>query len=180
MIPQGGFLNPDSIVSTLNIKPGYRVADFGSGSGYFALLIATIVGSEGTVTAIDVLQGKLDTLKTSAQARGLFNVNYVRGDLEVFGSSKLNDSSQDIALLTNILFQSQKKLDILKEAYRVLKTGGELVVIDWEPSSPFGTKEAGYKFSKEECQQIAISLGFSLDREIPVTSDHWGLVFKKI
>ena len=179
MIPQGGFLNPDTIISSLDIKSGYKVADFGSGSGYFALLIATIVGSEGSVTAIDVLQGKLDTLKTAAQSRDLFNINYIRADLEVFGSSKLNDTSQDIALLTNILFQSQKKLEIIKEAHRVLKMGGELIIIDWEPSSQFGPKGEGYKFSKEECQQMVAGLGFSLDKEIVVASDHWGLVFKK-
>ncbi|MDP3764684.1 MAG: methyltransferase domain-containing protein [bacterium] len=179
MIPQGGFLNPDTIISSLNIKTGYNVADFGSGSGYFALLIAAIVGDTGSVTAIDVLQGKLDTLKSAAQSRGLFNINYVRGDLEVWGSSKLNDSSQDVALLTNILFQSQKKLEIIKEAHRVLKIGGELVVIDWEPTSLFGTKEAGYKFSKAECQQIVAGLGFNLDKEIITTNDHWGLLFKK-
>lgn len=174
-----GFLNPESIISNLNIKPGYKVADFGSGSGFFALLIAAIVGSDGTVTAVDVLQGKLDTLKSAAQARGLFNISYVRGDLEVYGSSKLNDLSQDMALLTNILFQSQKKLDIIKEVYRVLKLGGELVIIDWEPNSVFGPKEAGWKFSKEECQQMASEIGFGLDREITVASNHWGLVFKK-
>lgn len=179
MIPQGGFLNPDSIISSLNIKPGYKVADFGSGSGYFALLIGAIIGSDGLVTAIDVLQGKLDTLKSAAQARGLFNISYIRGDLEVFGSSKLNDSSQDMALLTNILFQSQKKLDILKEAHRVLKIGGELVVVDWDPTSMFGSKEAGWKFSKEECKQLASGIGFNFDREITATNDHWGLIFKK-
>ena len=63
-----------------------------------------------------------------------------------------------MALLTNILFQSQKKLDILKEAHRVLKVGGELVIVDWDPTSMFGSKETGWKFSKEECQQIASEL----------------------
>ncbi len=179
MIPQGGFLNPDSIISSLNIKQGYKVADFGSGSGYFGLLLAAAVGPEGLITAVDVLQNKLDTLRTAAQARNLFNLNYVRGDLEVEGSSQLKPASQDMVLLANILFQSQKKAEIVKEAARVLKPGGELVLVDWDPASPFGPKDGGWKFSKEEGQNLALQLGFSLAREIPVASHHWGLVFKK-
>lgn len=173
------FLNPDSIITDLNIKPGAKIADFGSGSGYFGLLLATAVGPDGLVTAVDVLQNKLDTLRTAAQARQLFNINYVRGDLEVLGSSQLKDASQDMVLLANILFQSQKKAEILKEAARVLKPGGELVLVDWDPKSPFGPKDGGWKFSKEEGGTLAGQLGFSLVREIPVASNHWGLVLKK-
>lgn len=173
------FLNPDSIINNLNIQPGFKIADFGSGSGYFGLLLAVAVGPDGLVTAIDVLQNKLDTLKTAAQARGFFNISYVRGNLEMAGSSKLAEASQDMVLLANILFQSQKKADIIKEAQRVLKSGGELVVIDWDPKSPFGPKDGGWKFPKEECQQMVLGLGFSLVREIPVASNHWGLLFKK-
>ncbi len=174
-----GFLNPDSIITELNIKPGSKIGDFGSGSGYFGLLLAAAVGPDGLVTAIDVLQNKLDTLRTAAQARNLLNLNYVRGNLEVLGGSQLQDASQDLVLLANILFQSQKKEDILKEAARVLKSGGELAVIDWDPASPFGPKGSGWKFSKEEGQNLAGPLGFGLVREIPVAKDHWGLLFKK-
>ena len=176
---QDSLLNPESVIANLNIQPGARIADFGSGSGYFTLIMARIVGQDGVVTAADVLQNKLDTVKTAAYARGLYNINYVRCDLEVYGSSKLDDASQDMVLLANILFQSQKKADMVKESRRVLKSGGELVVIDWDPASAFGPKESGWKFSKEEAQSIISGLGFSFTREIPVSKNHWGLIFKK-
>lgn len=175
---QGGFINPDSIIAGLNIKVGYKIADFGSGSGYFTLIMARLVGENGIVTAVDVLQNKLDTVKTAAQAQGLFNISYVRGDLETAGGSGLADSSQDMVMLANILFQSQKKTEMVKESGRVLKPGGELVVIDWEPASSFGPKESGWKLSREEAKNLAGG-GFSLVREIPVSSNHWGLLFKK-
>ena len=175
---QGGFVNPDSIIANLNIQPGYKIADFGSGSGYFTLIMARLVGENGVVTAVDVLQNKLDTIKTAAQAQGLFNIKYVRGDLEVAGGSKLADASQDMVMLANILFQSQKKTEMVAEAGRVLKPGGDLVVIDWEPASSFGPKESGWKLSREEAKSLA-GAGFSLVKEIPVSSNHWGLLFKK-
>lgn len=177
---QDSLLNPESVITNLNIRPGDRIADFGSGSGYFTLIIARIIGPDGIVTAADVLQTKLDTVKTSAYSHGLYNINYVRCDLEVYSSSGLDDSSQDMVLLANILFQSQKKLDIVKEAHRVLKSGGELVVIDWEPASQFGPKESGWKLSKEEAQNLVGGLGFSFVREIQVSKNHWGIIFKKI
>ena len=173
-------LNPESVITNLNIQQGAKVADFGSGSGYFTLILARIAGPDGIVTALDILQNKLDTIKTAAYAQGLYNINYVRCDLEVYGSSKLDDASQDMVMLANILFQSQKKQDIVKETCRVLKSGGELVVIDWEPASAFGPKESGWKLSKEEAQNIIGSMGFSFLREIQVSKNHWGMIFKKI
>lgn len=176
---QGGFLNPESIISGLNIKPGVKIADFGSGSGYFTLILARLVGPDGVVAAVDVLQNKLDTIKTAAYAQGLYNISYIRCDLEVYGSSKLDDGSQDMVLLANILFQSQKKLDIIKEAGRVLKPGGELVIIDWDPASAFGPKESGWKLSSAEAKTLAADAGFSFTRDIEVSNSHWGAVFKK-
>jgi ubiquinone/menaquinone biosynthesis C-methylase UbiE len=176
---QDSLINPESVITNLNIQPGVKVADFGSGSGYFTLILARIVGPEGVITALDVLQNKLDTVKTAAFLQGLYNINYIRCDLEVYGGSKLDDKSQDIVMLANILFQSQKKPDMVKEACRVLKTGGELVVIDWEPASVFGPKESGWKLSREEAQNLIGGAGFSLVREIQVSKNHWGLIFKK-
>jgi ubiquinone/menaquinone biosynthesis C-methylase UbiE len=176
---QDSLLNPESVITNLNIQPGVRIADFGSGSGYFTLILGRIVGPDGVVTALDVLQTKLDTVKAAAYSQGLYNINYVRCNLEVFGSTKLDDGSQDMVLLANILFQSQQKPEIAKEAYRVLKSGGEIVVIDWEPASVFGSKESGWKLSKEEAQSLMGGAGFSFVREIQVSKNHWGLIFKK-
>jgi len=175
----GGFINPDNIIKGLNIPLGSKVADFGSGSGYFTLILAETVGPDGLVSAVDVLADKLNTIKSAAQARGLLNINYIRGNLEVLGSSGLDNGSQDTVLLANILFQSQQKEDIVKEAARVLKSGGELVAIDWEPASVFGSKEPGWKISKEDASRLIAGLGFVVVKNLEVASNHWGIVFKK-
>ena len=175
----GGFINPDNIIKGLNIPLGSKVADFGSGSGYFTLILAEVVGPDGLVSAVDVLQDKLNTIKSAAQARGLLNINYIRANLEVSGSSSLDNGRQDTVLLANILFQSQQKEAIVKEAARVLRSGGELAVIDWEPTSVFGSKEPGFKISKEDASRLIAGLGFVVVRDLEVASNHWGVVFKK-
>ena len=176
---QGGFTHPERVVQNLHIPEGARVADFGSGSGYFTLLIAKIVGRSGVVSAIDVQPKALDVVRTKAQDAGLSNIELIRANLEKEGGSGLNDASQDIVLLANILFQSQKKGAIIKEAHRVLRKGGELVMIDWLPHTPFGPKDAGWKFSKEEGRQEAEAQGFQYVKEFPASINHWGLFLKK-
>ena len=174
-----GFMNPEKTLSEFGIQPGMTIADFGCGTGHVGILIAQRVGENGKVFAIDIMEDKLDSIRTHAKAVGLKNLETIRANLEVLGGTKLADQSQDMTVLVNILFQSQKKADIIRETKRVLKTDGELVVIDWTPQAVFGPAEAGWKLSKEEGQKLAEAAGFALVREIAVSQNHWGLIFKK-
>ncbi len=176
---QGGFSNPERIIRDLEVKKDARIADFGSGSGYFTLLLAKIVGPSGTVVAVDVLTSALGVIKSRAQDQGLYNINYIRGNLETEGGSTLLPDSQDMVFLANILFQSQQKEKIMAEAKRVLKVKGRLVIIDWMPSAVFGPKEEGWKFSSDEGKALAEGQGFSFVKDIKVSISHWGLLFNK-
>ena len=100
----GGFMNPQRIAGYFGITPGMKIADFGSGAGYFTLVLAKIVGESGMVTAVDILDSALDTLRARAKAEGLENIEIVRSNLEIPGGSGLGNDSQDLVLLANILF----------------------------------------------------------------------------
>jgi len=80
--------------------------------------------------------------------------------------------------LANILFQSQKKEEILKEAKRVLKENGQLVIIDWLAGSSLAPKE-GWFISKDEARQLVEGQGLTLVKELTMDGQHYGLVFKK-
>jgi len=175
----GGFSHPEVTVQHLHISEGAHVADFGSGSGYFTLLIAPIVGDKGVVTALDVQKTALDVVTTKAKDAGIANIKTVRCNLEKAGSSTLPDSSQDMVLLANILFQSQQKEAIVAEARRVTKPEGEVVMIDWLPESPFGPQDGGWKLSKEEGRQLAERHGLTFQKEFSASINHWGMLFKK-
>lgn len=176
---QGGFSNPEKIIRDLEVKKDARVADFGSGSGYFTLLLAVIVGPGGVVVAVDVLTNALEVIKSRAQDRGLYNISYIRGNLETEKGSTLSSDSQDMVFLANILFQSQQKDKIMAEAKRVLKSGGQLVIIDWMTNTVFGPKEKGWKLSSDEGKTLAEELGFNFVKDIKVSASHWGLLFRK-
>ena len=131
-VGSGGFMNPNVIVESFGLKSGMKVADFGCGAGYFTLLMAKKVGEDGIIMALDIMESALETVQAKASAAGLKNLQTTRANLEILGGSALPDNSQDVVLLANILFQSPKKEQIIKEAKRVLTPQGLMIVIDWK------------------------------------------------
>lgn len=181
----GGFMNPEKILLQIGLKEGITVADFGCGHGYFTIPAGKIVGGEGKVYAVDVLTECLESIHSRAKLEGVINILTMRGNLEILGGSGIKDGIVDLALLHNVLFQSQKKADIIKESSRVLKSGGSLVVIDWLPivdsvgGNSFSGPPGGWRISSEEAKKITQEEGLSFSRSLDVGEYHYGLMFIK-
>ncbi|MFI1583001.1 methyltransferase, FxLD system [Embleya sp. NPDC020630] len=63
----------------LDLKPGHRVLEIGSG-GYNALLMRELVGPDGEVTTIDIDADVTDRAKRGLTAAGVTDVNVLTGD----------------------------------------------------------------------------------------------------
>ncbi len=174
----GGFLRPQQVIKELNIKQGMKVADFGCGAGYFTIPLAKQVGEEGKIYALDVLKTALESVRGRAKQEGLLNIQTIWSDLEVPKGSKLEDQAVDLVLVANILFQSSKKADIVKEAKRVLKKGKQMVIIEWKKNQPMGPPEK-LIIDKQSVQSIAEQQGFKFKKEFSASENHWGMVFEK-
>jgi len=183
----GGFMSPEVIVESFGLQPGMKVADFGSGAGYFTILIAKRVGQSGMVTALDIMESALETVRAKASSVGLKNLQTTRADLEVMGGSALPDSSQNVVLLANILFQSPKKAAIIQEAKRILLPGGLMIVIDWkkEVNTAGGSVNGGLgppvelKIDQQELRSILEKEGLVFVNDIDAGNFHFGFIFKK-
>lgn len=174
-----GLLDPGAVVQGLSLQSGMHVADFGCGSGHFTILIAERVGPEGRVTALDVQEPPLESVRARAKERGLTNIETVRANLEVSGSSRLSDNSQDLVLLANILFQSKNKSAIIGEAKRVIKPNGKLILIEWKKGSGgFGPPD-DLRLDEGEIQQLMTTEGFAQERDIDVGQYHHVLTLIK-
>ncbi|MEI6528747.1 MAG: methyltransferase domain-containing protein [bacterium] len=174
------FSDPQSNINQFMLAPGMRVADFGSGSGFYSLAAAKIVGDTGRVFAIDIQKDLLQKLKTGALQEHLHNIELMWGDLEHLGGTKLRESSIDAAIIANIFFQIENKESLCLEAKRVLKPKAKVMVIDWGGSyGGVGPMEKDV-VSKLKMADLFQSHGFELEREISAGAHHYGLIFRKV
>jgi ubiquinone/menaquinone biosynthesis C-methylase UbiE len=174
------FSDPRKNLDQFDLAPSMKVADFGSGAGYYTFLISRIVGSSGRVYALDVQKDLLVTLKREATKARLLNIEVVRADFEEKNGTKLRDQSVDRGIVTNVLFQIEHKENFVREIARVLRPGGKVLVIDWADSFGGIGPEQKAVFTLEACRDLFIRSGFELDRSIDAGVHHYGLIFKKV
>jgi ubiquinone/menaquinone biosynthesis C-methylase UbiE len=172
------FLNIEKIISQLDLNLNMTVADFGAGHGFFSVAVARKIRPSGQVYAIDVLPQAIEAIRSRAKLEGLLNVRPIRGNLEVSGGSTLPDGSCDLVFIANVLFQVPDKNTLLAEAYRVLKPGGHLAVIEWRPYTQVGPQKE-HRLTEEEVKQLIMSKGFGEIKTIDAGSHHYGFIFKK-
>ena len=172
-------MSPEKIINQIDIKEGDVVADFGCGAGYFVIPIAKKVGNSGNVYAIDVLASALESVESKAKLEGLLNIKTIRANLEVSNGSKMNSQIADFVILANILYQtnSNGRPAILTESKRVLKSSGQLAVIDWTPGKNFLGVENKNCVSGEEIKELAAKTGFRFERSFVADGGHYGLLF---
>jgi ubiquinone/menaquinone biosynthesis C-methylase UbiE len=174
----GGFLDTARIVQALSLQEGMHVGDFGCGSGYFTMEAAKAVGATGRVYAVDVQEGPLESVAARAEALGLENIQAVRADLEKLGGTNIPSDSLDVVLLANVLFQSQAKEDIIKEAQRTLKQGGHLLVIDWKQGAG-GPLPDEHRSDPEEMKRLISGQGLTFSRDVDAGPYFFGLQYTK-
>ncbi len=173
------FANPKKIIEEIGLMAGQEVADFGAGAGYYALAAADKVGGEGAVYVIDIQQELLTKAKSHASEIQRKALHFIQGDLEEEHGSHLKDGLLDAVIIANVLFQLENKAACLKEAHRVLKGGGLLLITDWAGSFDGIGPQQEYLFSKEQALAMTQEIGFEKVREFDAGGYHWGLLCRK-
>ena len=108
----------------LHLIPEIEIADLGAGEGVIAQLLAR---RARTVYCIDNSPRMVEVGAEQAAKLGFNNLVYKLGDIE---KVPLKDNSVDLALLSQALHHAQHPQKAVQEAYRILKPGGKIVVID--------------------------------------------------
>jgi len=176
------FVNPEEVVKKhFNLQPGMVVADFGAGSGYYTLASARIVGESdsGVVYAVDIQKDLLEKIKSRAEEEGLKNVEIVWADLDKPEGSRIAADSLDFVVISNILFQTENKRAVAREAFHVLKSGGIAGVIDWSESFGGLGPRPEDVVGKQDCEKLFLEAGFTMEKEFEAGEHHYGFLFKK-
>jgi ubiquinone/menaquinone biosynthesis C-methylase UbiE len=161
----------------LGLKEGMRVGDLGAGSGHHALSVAHVVGPLGRVYAVDIQEDVLTTLKNEAARQSLKNVETIWGDFEKLGGTKLKDQALDAVILSNTLFQLERKESAIAEIKRILKPGGRLLVIDWAGDYGGMGPHADEVVSEHTAEELFITGGFHKVKDFRAGPHHYSIVF---
>jgi ubiquinone/menaquinone biosynthesis C-methylase UbiE len=172
------FMDPESILFRTGLGPGHKVVDLGAGSGFFAQASAKIVGDTGLVYVVDVMEEALEHSAAQARLKNYHNFQTIRHDLEKGKIAPIATGLADLVIAANVIHQVDPK-HVLEESYRILKTGGKLLVIDWKSNhATFGPKHHE-RVSEEELTSQAEKLSFKLQGPVDTDQFHYGLLFSK-
>lgn len=121
------------LVSPQELK-GCRILDLGSGSGRDCYVLSQFVGPVGAVVGVDMTDEQLEVanrhLDFHAQKFGYANVEFRKGYIEKLDELKLEENSFDVIISNCVINLSPDKEAVLREAYRLLKPGGEIYFSD--------------------------------------------------
>jgi ubiquinone/menaquinone biosynthesis C-methylase UbiE len=118
------------VLGSLDLRAGITVADIGAGTGYFSLPIAAEIGEHGKVYAVDVQPEMLACIQEKLSGTAITNIECRTGAASATG---LSDGSCDLILMAYIWHELDDIPDVLAEANRILRTKGQIAVLDWRP-----------------------------------------------
>lgn len=108
----------------LRLTPAITIADLGAGEGMISQLLAH---RAAYVWCIDNSPRMVEVGTELAEKNGLANLSYKLGDIEAV---PLADNSVDLAILSQALHHAQHPQKAIDEAHRILKPGGQILVLD--------------------------------------------------
>jgi len=111
----------EALIKVLNYKV---VADLGAGEGTLAQMLAQRAEK---VIAVDLSPKMVEFGQQLAVQNGLNNLEYRIGDIE---SPPIDDQSLDLAILSQALHHAENPQRAVDAAFRILKPGGRLIVLD--------------------------------------------------
>lgn len=172
------FFDPERILDALGLTAAVGdVVDFGCGYGTFSIPAAARI--RGALHAIDLDPVMVAATAAEARWRGLANVRAVVRDFVAEGTG-LDDGAVDYAMLFNLL-HAEAPVALLRDAHRVLRTGGTVAVIHWnyDPRTPRGPPMA-IRPRPEDCRRWLAEAGFvAASSPIALPPWHYGLTALK-
>ena len=169
------------VLAKLAIQPGWKIADVGAGTGFYAHLFADQVGAEGWVFAVDIAPRFLEHINQEVLAATQHrNVTGVLGGER---SINLPADMVDLVFVCDTYHHFEYPKSTLQSIHRSLRPGGSLVIVDFE-RIPGESREwvlnhvrAGKEVVREEVEQAGFQ--FVGEAEIAGFEENYLLQFRK-
>jgi ubiquinone/menaquinone biosynthesis C-methylase UbiE len=168
----------DDIMRHLGLRPGLKVADIGSGTGFFTELMAGEVGDAGRIYAVDIAPRFVEASVQRARDRGMNNVVGVVNDQH---SVRLSAASVDLVFTSDTYHHFEYPRSTLLSIHEALRPGGELVVIDFKRipgvSNPWVLRHV--RAGETEVTAEIEAAGFALVERLDFMQTQYFLRFRK-
>lgn len=168
---------PVEVLEFLGLRPGMTALDVYAADGYFTLILAWAVGSDGQVYAQNsaaaarsvtdpLTPAQPDNLTLKIDSHALTNVTRLNRSILQTG---LEDESVDFVLVSQILHDYYNRnparaLAMLQELHRVVRPGGIVGIID-HSGSPGNNNARLHRMEKSQAIAVLERAGFVVEEE---------------
>ena len=174
------FAGREAILKATGLKPGQRVADIGAGTGLFTKLFAEATGPTGWVYAVDISPNFIEHIRGQLDKSEILFVSPILSSQK---SITLPPDSVDLAFICDTYHHFEFVPETMQSIRSALRTGGTLVVIDFErlpgKSRPWVIDHV--RGDKAQFKEEIEAAGFEFVEEvrIPEFAENYLLKFKK-
>ncbi len=157
VVPEGADLglgcgNPTAILA---LKPRQVVLDLGSGAGIDCFLAARKVGAKGHVIGVDMTPEMVGKARENARKGRYANVEFRLGEIEHL---PVADSSVDVVISNCVINLVPDKAPVYREAFRVLRPGGQLAISDVVATHPISAGDRADPSLWSSCSSGALEV----------------------
>ena len=162
----------------LGLKAGITFLDVACGRGAYSLKASQIVGSAGTVYAIDLWQEGIEQLKASALEE---NANNIKAFVSDAGRHiPVDDQVVDVCLMATVLHdfvEDHISKEVLQEVVRVLRPGGLLAIVEFKKIHGPPGPPVHIRLSPEQVGEMLRPHGFTEDRLVDIGPYNYLILF---
>ena len=156
-----GWQKPDEVVAALALRAGDRVADLGSGGGYFTFRFSRAVGPVGKVYAVEVDRDMLEDFAERAKKDGYKNIEPI---LARYDDPLLPESGVDLIFTSNVYHHIEGRVKYFANAAKYLRPHARIAIVDFNGrhwTANFIGHYTPVEVIKKEMQEA----GYRLERE---------------
>jgi arsenite methyltransferase len=163
----------DRVIQSLQIRSGDRIADIGSGSGYFVFALAKAAGADGKVYAVDVDPAMNQLVAARAKQEGTANVEVILAKPD---DPILPSAGVDLIFSSNTYHHIDNRISYLANLRKYLRPNGRIAIIEFDRRGWFQGMWKHYtpsEFIKREMEQA----GYGLQQEFNFLDRQSFLIF---
>ncbi len=174
-VGRDGWQQPEQVVESLGIRSGDRIADLGSGTGYFTFRLADAAGPDGRVYAVDIDEQLVEHLAERARDDGYANVETVLAKPDDPG---LSEGSVDLIFNCNTYHHLPDRVAYFERLRPLLRPGGRIAIVEHRPG--FWHWLFPHATEPEQIRSELEKAGFELAQEHDYLSEQSFLIFTPV